>query len=276
MATYAVGDLHGCFAAFRRLLAETGFQPDSDRLLQVGDLVNRGPQSPQVVRWMMRHESAAVTVLGNHDIHLLAVRDGFARAKKCDDGIVQLLNEPDADDMCEWLRRRPMVHLRRDENFIMTHAGLPPQWTPEDAETIGAECAEIISGEQWKTLGAQLYGDSPGRWGANLRNPERFRVAVNALTRMRACRPNGEIIMPFSGRPEEIPGDGVPWFEAPGRRSAGIRVIFGHWSSLGFISRPNLLALDTGCFWGRGLTAVRLEDGKKFSVSCARAEERGE
>ena len=269
MATYAVGDLHGCFAAFRRLLAETGFRPDADQLLQVGDLVNRGPQSPQVVRWMMRNESAAVVVLGNHDIHLLAVRDGFARAKKCDDGIVNLLNESDADEMCEWIRAQPLVFSDPGRNFLMVHAGLLPQWTPDDAEAVGAECAEIISGEKWQTLGAQLYGDSPDRWSPELQNPERFRVAVNALTRLRACGPDGEMLMPFSGRPDEIPADGAPWFEAAGRRSAGVRIIFGHWSSLGFVSRPNLLALDTGCFWGRALTAVRLEDGKVFSVSCA-------
>ena len=265
MATYAVGDLHGCLAAFRRLLAAVRFNPDAgDRLMQVGDLVNRGPQSAAVVRWMMKNERAASVVLGNHDIHLLAIRDGFAQARKCDDGIARLLNEPDADAMCEWLRNRPFAI--RDGETLTVHAGLPPQWSADDAESVAAECAAVVSGDEWKALGPKLYGDAPDKWRDDLRGAERFRVAVNALTRLRACRPDGAMIFPFAGKPGDIPDGGVPWFEAPGRNSAGVRVVFGHWSALGFVCRPNLLALDTGCFWGGKLTAVRLDDGKIFAV----------
>ena len=266
MATYAVGDLHGCFAAFSRLLDKIQFNPAVDKLLQVGDLVNRGPESPQVVRWMMQNESAASVVLGNHDIHLLAVRDGFAQAKKCDDGILQLLAEPDADDMCEWIRRRPLV-VRLPQDALMVHAGLLPQWTPDFAQELADECAEIISGEKWRTFGPELYGDAPKQWSADLKHPSRFRVAVNAFTRMRACTAAGEMIFPFAGKPGEIPDGGTPWFDAPQRMSAECKIIFGHWSALGFVCRPNLLALDTGCFWGGELIAVRLADGEMFSVS---------
>ena len=265
MPTYAVGDLHGCFSAFRRLLRAVQFQPGRDQLLQVGDLVNRGPHSPQVARWMMKHESSVSVVLGNHDIHLLAVRDGFAQARKCDAGILRLLNEPDADDICEWIRRRPLL-LRVSENDLMVHAGLLPQWTPDFAESLAAECAAVISGDQWKTMGAKLYGDAPAEWSPDLPPLLRFRVAVNAFTRLRACAPDGAMIFPFAGKPGEIPKGGVPWFDAPERKSRNCRVIFGHWSALGFIHKPNLLALDTGCFWGGPLTAVRLEDGEIFSV----------
>ena len=265
MATYAVGDLHGCFAAFRRLLAAIQFKPGADAIVQVGDLVNRGPQSAETVRWMMENESSAAVVLGNHDIHLLAVRDGFAKARKCDAGILQLLAQPDADDMCEWLRKQPLA-IRLNENDIVVHAGLLPQWTPDFAQALADECAEIISGKQWKTLGAKLYGDSPNKWGADLKQPGRFRVAVNALTRMRACTAAGEMIFPFAGKPNELPPNGMAWFDAPEKMWGECRVIFGHWSALGFVSRPNLLALDTGCFWGGTLTAVRLEDGEIFSV----------
>ena len=268
MATYAVGDLHGCFAAFRRLLCKMQFNPASDKLLQVGDLVNRGPDSPAVVRWMMENESAVSVVLGNHDIHLLCVRDGFARARKCDDGILRLLAEPDADEMCEWIRRRPLIVRLPRENALIVHAGLLPQWTPDFAQALADECAEIISGEKWATFGPRLYGDEPKKWTADLTHPERFRAAVNAFTRMRACTGEGEMIFPFAGKPGEIPAGGVPWFDAPDRMSAECKIIFGHWSALGFVCRPNLLALDTGCFWGGDLTAVRLEDGALFSVSC--------
>ena len=141
-----------------------------------------------------------------------------------------------------------------------------PQWTPDFAQALADECAEIISGKQWKTLGAKLYGDSPNKWGADLKQPGRFRVAVNALTRMRACTAAGEMIFPFAGKPNELPPNGMAWFDAPEKMWGECRVIFGHWSALGFVSRPNLLALDTGCFWGGTLTAVRLEDGEIFSV----------
>lgn len=265
MATYAIGDLQGCFDSLQELLGETGFNKGRDRLWFVGDLVNRGPQSLEVLRFIKSLDAAAVSVLGNHDLHLLMVAEGRAKRHK-EDTLSAVLDAPDRDELLAWLRQLPMTHV--EGGYAMVHAGLLPSWTAAQAAELGQEVEQALRGPGWPDLMAHMYGNQPDRWSDSLAGYDRLRVIINAMTRLRICTADGRMEFSHKGRLKDIPEGYMPWFAVPGRRSADSTVICGHWSALGLRAETNLLALDTGCLWGRRLSAVRLEDRRVFQVSC--------
>lgn len=265
MATYAIGDLQGCFDALQRLLAEFDFDPARDRLWFVGDLVNRGPQSLELLRYVKSLGRGAVSVLGNHDLHLLMVADGRVRAHR-HDTLEAILQAPDRDELLDWVRHLPIIHV--EGPYVLVHAGLLPQWDAARAASLGREVEQALRGPAWRTLLEHMYGNEPDRWDEGLAGYDRLRVIINAMTRLRICDAQGRMEFAHKGRLEDIPAGYMPWFEVPGRASAGSTVVCGHWSALGLLVLPNLLALDTGCLWGRQLSAVRLEDRRVFQVPC--------
>ncbi|HEX7810837.1 MAG TPA: symmetrical bis(5'-nucleosyl)-tetraphosphatase [Burkholderiales bacterium] len=267
MASYAIGDLQGCFGSLQNLLGETGFNASRDRLWFVGDLVNRGPQSLEVLRFIRSLGDAAVTVLGNHDLHLLMVAGGRAKPRK-EDTLGTILDAPDREELLAWLRELPMTHVEGE--YAMVHAGLLPSWTAAQAAQLGREVEQALRGPGWPDLMAHMYGNHPDRWSDSLTGYDRLRVIINAMTRLRICTADGRMEFSHKGSLEDIPEGYMPWFAVPGRRSADSTVICGHWSALGLRAETNLLALDTGCLWGRRLSAVRLEDRRVYQVSCPR------
>lgn len=265
MATYAIGDIQGCFQALEKLLRLIRFDPVRDRLWLVGDLVNRGPQSLAALRWASRMGECVIMVLGNHDLHLLAVAEGYAPLHRSDT-VQDILAAPDRAELLDWLRRQPLLHL--EDNFVLVHAGLLPQWTPRQARELAAEVEAALAGDHYRDFLAHMYGNHPNHWHDDLTGIGRLRVITNAMTRLRFCTQQGMMEFAHKGRPEEPPPGLLPWYEVPNRASGDATVIFGHWSALGLRLAPNLLALDTGCLWGGFLSAVRLEDREVFQVSC--------
>lgn len=267
MSTYAVGDVQGCCAELQQLLRLIGFDPGTDRLLLVGDLVNRGPASLETLRLVRSLGSSAITVLGNHDLHLLAVAAGVARPGK-GDTLEQILAAPDRDSLLGWLRSRPLLH--RENGCVVVHAGLLPQWSMEDAQRLAGEVEFQLRSANSADLLGNLYGNQPDRWDERLTGAERWRVIVNAMTRMRFVSRAGVMEFASKGEADDPPPGHVPWFELPGRwRDDGL-VICGHWSALGLRIADGLAALDTGCVWGGRLTALRLEDRQVFQVPALR------
>jgi bis(5'-nucleosyl)-tetraphosphatase (symmetrical) len=269
MATYAIGDVQGCFTSLQRLLEKCRFDPPSDRLWLVGDLVNRGPRSLDTLRFVRALGPSAIVVLGNHDLYLLMTAAGFGRSNKGDtlDGI---LKARDREELLDWLRRRPLCY--REGEFCMVHAGLLPQWTAERAGALAGEVEAVLSGPDHLALLANLWGSEPAAWSDDLTGWPRLRVIVNAMTRMRFCSPTGVMELRTKGEISAAPPGHLAWFEVPGRLSATDVMVIGHWSALGLKVEPRLLALDSGCFWGRHLSAVRLEDRAVFQVDCATGE----
>ncbi len=272
MATYAIGDVQGCFGALQRLLDAIGFVRARDRLWFVGDLVNRGPDSLATLRFVMNLNEGAVTVLGNHDFHLLAVASGFAN-KHRSDTLDEVLAAADREEMLTWLRHRPMLHVEGPR--AMVHAGLLPQWNIAKAQTLAHEVEAALRGANWRGFIAALYGNKPDSWSDELRGPDRLRVIVNAMARMRFCTADGTIEFRTKGETANAPAGFFPWFDAPARASSDHTIICGHWSTLGLKLRPGLLALDSGCVWGGSLSAVRLDDGKVFQVPCEQCQTPG-
>lgn len=265
MATYAVGDVQGCYTELRALLDELRFDPRCDRVWLVGDLVNRGRQSLEVLRFVAGLGDTAVTVLGNHDIHLLMVAEGMTPKKRADT-FDDVLGAPDRDELLGWLRRQPLIH---DEGrYLMVHAGLPPVWTLAQALACAAEAEAALRGANYRGFLRHLYGNEPGRWDESLNGWSRLRYTVNACTRMRLVGGDGELEFSHKGELADAPRGYRPWFESPLRRSLGKTIVFGHWSAIGLVDRPDAVGLDTGCVWGRRLTAVRLEDRRFFSIDC--------
>jgi bis(5'-nucleosyl)-tetraphosphatase (symmetrical) len=268
MPTYAVGDLQGCHVSLMRLLDEIRFDPTADRLWLVGDLVNRGPESLAVLRTVKQLGNAAISVLGNHDLHLLALAEGFGRVHK-GDTLDEILNAPDRDELLVWLRQQKLAW--RDGEFLMVHAGVLPGWTVDDTMQHAAEAEAALQSPHYREFFAQMYGNAPVAWDAALHGVERLRVIVNAFTRLRYCSAEGEMEFHHKGAPGTQPAGWLPWFEVPGRRSAEATLVIGHWSTLGLINRDDLIALDTGCLWGGRLTAVRLDDRQVYEVQCPQA-----
>lgn len=266
MAIYAIGDVQGSFEALRALLGTFGFDRARDRLWFVGDLVNRGPASLATLRFVRDLGDSALTVLGNHDLHLLALAQGFVKGRE-DDTLGNVLAAPDRDDLLDWLRHRPMIHV--DADHALVHAGLLPQWDVATAKALAGEVEVQLRGSRYREFLAQLYGSRPDRWNDNLRGIDRLRVIVNAMTRLRFCTPEGVMEFHTKGETEKAPAGYQPWFDVPGRKSADYTVICGHWSALGLRIAPNLLALDSGCVWGGNLSAIRLEDRRLYQVPCA-------
>jgi bis(5'-nucleosyl)-tetraphosphatase (symmetrical) len=265
MATYAIGDLQGCFGSLQELLGEIGFRKSEDRLWFVGDLVNRGPQSLEILRFVKSLGERAVSVLGNHDLHLLMVAEGHAKQHR-QDTLGAVLDAPDRDELLTWLRGLPLMHV--DGDYAMVHAGLLPSWSIDKAVELARETEHTLQGSDWRGLMAQMYGNQPDQWDDALSGYERSRVIINAMTRMRVCTADGRMEFGHKGRIEDIPPGYMPWFAVPGRKSANSTVLCGHWSAIGLLAKRNLLALDSGCLWGEQLSAVRLEDRRIYQVTC--------
>jgi bis(5'-nucleosyl)-tetraphosphatase (symmetrical) len=268
LSTYAIGDIQGCFAQFQRLLDKVDFDPAQDRLWLVGDLVNRGPDSLATLRFVRSLDEVAVVVLGNHDLHLLAVAEGYEKLKRSDT-VHDVLDAPDRDELLAWLRTRPLMHC--EAGWAMVHAGLLPQWSVARAMQLAAEVESVLRGPDYRRFLSRMYGNEPDRWHDALAGIDRLRVIVNAMTRLRVCTVEGVMEFAHKGRPRDMPEGFLPWFDVPGRLSQGIPLIFGHWSALGPVERPDVYALDTGCLWGRKLSALRLEDRRLFQVGCRAA-----
>ncbi len=266
MATYAVGDIQGCFASLQALLEKCSFSPEFDRLWLVGDLVNRGPRSLETLRFVKGLGDRAVTVLGNHDLSLLMAAEGFGKRHRSDT-IDDILAAPDRDELLHWLRYQRLMHVQGD--YAMVHAGLLPAWSVAEARTLAGEVEQALQAENYREFLANMWGSEPGAWDSSLTGWPRLRVIVNAMTRMRFCSPAGEMDFKAKGELSQAPAGYLPWFEVPGRRSAATVLVTGHWSALGLRLEPNLLALDSGCLWGGKLSALRLEDRGLFQVDCA-------
>lgn len=265
MATYAIGDLQGCFFSFKDLLKKIQFNLAHDRLWFVGDLINRGPGSLDVMRWMLEHQSSVVTVLGNHDLHTLVVAEGFVSAHRSDT-IQSLLDAPDAPELLGWLRQQPLVHF--EHGYLMVHAGLLPEWTVDQALTLAAEVNVALQAPNYREFLQHMYGNDPKRWDDGLTGWDRLRVITNAMTRLRICSTEGEMEFKFKGELENIPNGYQPWFDLTQRASVNTPIVFGHWSALGLQHKNNVYSLDTGCLWGGHLSAMRLEDRQIFQVPC--------
>ncbi len=266
MATFAIGDLQGCYEEFRALLDLIHFDRTKDRLWLAGDLVNRGPDSLPILRFVRDLSDAVTVVLGNHDLHLLMIGAGCARLHRSDT-LQDILGAPDRGELLDWLRQQKLLHV--DGNYVMVHAGLLPSWGIMQAAQLAREVEAVLRSNDFQAFCSHMYGDLPDRWDDKLTGYERLRVVINALTRMRVCTPDGRMDFSHKGLLKDTPAGFLPWFEAPSRASRDATVICGHWSALGLEIRSNLIALDTGCFWGGKLTAVRLEDREVFEVTCA-------
>ena len=268
MATYAIGDIQGCYDELQALLGRIGFG-ERDRLWFVGDLVNRGPKSLEVLRFVKCLGSRAVTVLGNHDLHLVTQHEGFERPRK-DDTIHDVLAAPDRKELVDWLRKRPMMHA--GDEFAMVHAGLLPQWTIRRSLALGREVESALRARNYRDFLANMYGSKPDEWRDKLRGWDRLRVIVNAMTRMRFATPKGR--MDFYAKGTDAPKGYRAWFDL--RRKEKATLICGHWSALGLKLRPRLAALDSGCVWGGKLSALRLEDRQLYQVPCHGYQQSGE
>ena len=266
MTRYAVGDVQGCDEELRALLARLKFSPDRDQLWLVGDLVNRGPGSLATLRLVRALGANAVVVLGNHDLHLLALAHGAARRRKSDT-LDEVLAAPDRDALLGWLLERPLAHAQHGD--LMVHAGVVPQWTVDLTVQLAAEVSAQLQRDP-RALFANMYGNEPDQWDERLAGMARLRFIINVLTRLRVCTGDGRIDVTVKGKPPPPPSPLRPWFEHPGRRSREARVIFGHWSALGLVQRAGVVGLDTGCVWGGALTALNLDaDAAAVSLRCA-------
>jgi bis(5'-nucleosyl)-tetraphosphatase (symmetrical) len=270
MATFAIGDLQGCYKEFRQLLDLIGFDRAYDRLWLVGDIVNRGPDSLAVLRFVKELNDAVIMVLGNHDLHLLMVAEGCTKLHR-DDTLQDILDAPDRSELLHWLRHQRLLYV--DGDYVMVHAGLLPSWSVAQATLLAQLVEGALRSGNFHKFCSHIYGNQPDHWDDSLEGYARLRVIINAMTRMRVCTAGGKMDFAHKGLVQDIPPGYLPWFEAPNRGSREAIVVCGHWSALGLQIRDNLIALDTGCLWGGRLTAVRLEDRKVFQVSCAAAEE---
>lgn len=268
MAVYAIGDVQGCFESLRSLLDKINYDPGTDRLWFVGDLVNRGPASLPVLR-LVKSLPNAITVLGNHDLHLLAVASGQAPLKK-HDTFNDVLSAPDRDDLLDWLRTCPLLQFDAALGCALVHAGVLPQWDLSTALRLASEAGDYIRRSDKNLLFTHMYGDTPDHWQEDLGGWARLRIIINAFTRLRYCDVNGRIDLRPKGRPGKQPPHLLPWFQVPGRLMRETRIVFGHWSTLGLWDADGVIALDSGCLWGGSLTAVRLDtDPPQFTaVTC--------
>lgn len=257
MPTYAIGDIQGCADELHRLLERLRFDPARDRLWFAGDLVNRGPGSLEVLRLVHSLDACSVVVLGNHDLHLLALAEGNVKHSK-KGNLETVLEAPDREPLLRWLRHRPLIHYDSDRGFTLVHAGLAPQWSLGQALALARELEDALRGPGYRDYLFAMYGNEPSRWSPELTGMERLRFITNCLTRLRYCSADGNLALkekrPLASRPKTL----IPWFQCPGRRTQGDRIIFGHWSSLGYWDRDNVWGIDSGCLWGGHLTALRL------------------
>jgi bis(5'-nucleosyl)-tetraphosphatase (symmetrical) len=271
---YLIGDLQGCCDALDRLLAVLDFSPSRDRLYALGDLVNRGPASLQVLERLAGLGDAATCLLGNHDLHLLAVAHGVRKLHRSDT-LQPILKSPQRDAWIDWLRHQRLAV--QEHGWLMVHAGVVPQWTAAQTLALAREVESMLVSADLHDFLSVMYGNEPARWSDDLAGADRRRLVVNVLTRLRFCAADGTMDFKLKeGADAAVPGL-TPWFEAPGRLTQGVPIAFGHWSTLGAINRPDLLALDTGCVWGGALTAARVDGGRRefISVQCNQAQKPG-
>jgi bis(5'-nucleosyl)-tetraphosphatase (symmetrical) len=272
MGLYLIGDVQGCDEALERLLAEIGFCASRDRLVMLGDLVNRGPGSLALVRRLkaLNEQGAAQCLLGNHDLHALAVAAGVRPAHR-NDTLTELLAAPDRSQLLGWLRQQPLALL--EDGMLMVHAGVLPSWDATETIALSAELMRANCSKEHQNFLQQMYGNEPAQWSADLTGIARLRVIVNALTRLRFCSAQGVMEFATKEGAGQAPQGFMPWFEVPGRRTQDVTVAFGHWSTLGLVNRPNLIALDTGCVWGGCLSAMRVDGGRRelTQVRCKQA-----
>lgn len=267
MATYAIGDIQGCLNELQRLLEHIHFDPSDDQLWFVGDLVNRGPDSHGVLRFIKGLGDRAITVLGNHDLHLLAVAEGHMKYAK-HDNLQDVIEAEDAAELLYWLRHLPLMHHDEQLNISMIHAGLPPYWDLANARACAKEVEAVLQGPDYVHFLEHMYGNLPDIWDEKLEGIERLRFITNCFSRLRYCNKHGQMALDEKGPLGSQPADYLPWFEIKDRRTRNDTIIFGHWSSLGFVDSDNVYGLDTGCLWGDSLTALRLEDRQTFSIDC--------
>ncbi len=266
MATYAIGDVQGCYKTLRYLLKTISFDPKHDHLWLVGDVVNRGMGSLAVLDYLYDIQDRCEIVLGNHDLHLIAVFAGTTSLNP-EDTFMDILEHDNADTLCTWLRKQPLLHYDNQFNALMTHAGLYPLWDLDTAKRLAEEVETVLRGRDYKSFLSVLYGNEPSLWNENLTGYNRDRFIVNAFTRMRVMNSNGHLELDYKGRVEDCPPGLMPWFKLPSLLDHNTRIIFGHWAQCVLpIPYQNLYQLDTGCAWGRQLTALRLEDNTVFAV----------
>ncbi len=264
MATYAVGDLQGCLSPLKALLKHVTFSPENDRLWLAGDLVNRGPDSLETLRFVKNLKDAVTVVLGNHDLHLLAAARGF-RKLSSKDTLQPILDAPDRDELLNWLQKQPLVHYDKKLGYTMVHAGIPPIWELKKALKLSQEVEHILQGPDANTFFANMYGNTPDIWHKELQGPDRWRLITNYFTRMRFCNPEGKLELETKTGPDTSPEGFAPWFSHANHKCAKKKIIFGHWAALqGNTGKDNFIGLDTGCVWGGSLTMMRLEDESFF------------
>ena len=258
MAHYAVGDIQGCYDPLSRLLDRVNFDTNEDTLLCVGDLVNRGPKSLKTLRLLKSLDNQCVSVLGNHDIHLLSMMYGV-RELRSHDTLSKVINAPDAQEIADWLRSRPLLHVNHDRQYIMCHAGVYPWWSLDKAVKRAHDVESIFRNEEkCIRLLKRIYNNKPNKWSADLSKLHQRRFTINAFTRMRFCSPKGHLNLTESGFNGKIRKNRIPWFDVPNDSLKNYRVIFGHWSALGLLNTKRYLCLDTGCVWGREMTMAKL------------------
>ena len=267
---WMIGDIQGCCSSLDSLLANPLIAQDPHaRFWFAGDLVNRGPQSLATLRRLMALEERSVAILGNHDLHLLAVAAGVRRPGK-NDTLLEILDAPDADEIIDWLRWRPLAHF--ELNHLMVHAGVLAKWDVQKTLLLANEIETALRGNNWKKMLQKMYGNEPDHWKDEHTGGKRMRVIINALTRMRMCTPKGRMALPIKAEPGQRSDGLVPWFDVPDRATRDITVVFGHWSTLGLLIRSDVICLDTGCVWGGHLTALRLQDRALVQVQCKQAQ----
>ena len=268
MSTYAIGDIQGCYQPLRCLLKQVAFDPDKDQLWLAGDLVNRGPNSLETLRYLHSLGDAVVAVLGNHDLHLLAIAHG-CQSPKAKDTLQEILDAPDRQQLLDWLQQRPLLHHDKKLAYTMVHAGIPPQWSLSSAQKFAREVEEVLQGKNAKQFFANMYGNQPDCWSKKLSGFDRLRVITNYLTRMRFISDDGALDLNNKRQPSKAAAGTLPWYQHPNRKTHDERLIFGHWAALqGELNEANLFALDTGCVWGGKLTTLRLEDQQYFCCEC--------
>jgi bis(5'-nucleosyl)-tetraphosphatase (symmetrical) len=264
MTTFAIGDIQGCLDSLNTLLEQIQQRCATPEFVFLGDLVNRGPHSLETLRTIRRMGNTAKAVLGNHDLHLLAVACGIRKPHRSDT-LDDILSAPDRDELLDWLRRQPLACA--ENGYLFVHAGVLPQWTAQQTLSYSQEVESILRGPDWIDFLREMYGNTPAKWDEALQGADRLRCIVNALTRIRFCTTDGTMELASKGSESELPGY-VRWFDVPGRKTEEVTVVFGHWSTLGLIVRPNLISLDTGCLWGGKLSAICLDDRQVIQVDC--------
>jgi bis(5'-nucleosyl)-tetraphosphatase (symmetrical) len=272
MPTYVIGDLQGCRSKLVELLERIHKTCPNPRLIIAGDIVNRGPNSLDTLRDVKALGDSCEIVLGNHDLHLLAVSQGIHR-KSSSDTLDDILAAPDRDELLDWLRHRPLALF--EQGHLIVHAGVVPQWTAQQTMELAGEVESVLRSPDWAKFLKEMYGNTPAKWNDNLTGVDRLRCIVNSLTRIRFCAEDGTMELGGTkGIEPDLPGF-LRWFEVPGRKTEDVTVVFGHWSTLGLIMRPNIISLDTGCLWGGKLTAVCLEDRNVIQVECPQFQKPG-